>query len=109
MFAQLASDVAAAARFLRSQPMIDPARVGLTGVSQAGWILPVASRQLGGVAFKVLLAGPVCSVGLENYYSDMVEFSAGSLEDAYARLPAYRGPAGFDSVPVLQSIDTPTL
>lgn len=109
MFDALASDVAAAARFLRGQPMIDPARVGLSGVSQAGWILPVAARQLGGVAFMVLLAGPVCSVGLENYYSDMVEFSPGSLDDAYARLPAFRGPDGFDPVPVLQSINTPTL
>lgn len=38
----LARDAAAAARFLAAQPEIDPARVGLAGHSQAGWIMPLA-------------------------------------------------------------------
>src|SRR5262245_56982969 len=38
VFPQLASDVAAGIRFLRSRPEIDPKRIGLFGTSQAGWI-----------------------------------------------------------------------
>ena len=110
MFPILAGDVAAAAIFLRSQPGIDPARVGLAGVSQAGWILPLAARQLGNTSFMVLLSGPVCSVGLEIYYSDLAEFSSTlTLDDVYARLPAFAGPNGFDPIPVLRAMDTPTL
>ena len=40
---QLAGDAAAAARFLVAQPGIDPKRVGLVGISQAGWIIPQAA------------------------------------------------------------------
>src|SRR6188472_577924 len=47
VFPQLASDIAAGARFLRTRPEIDPRRIGLSGVSQAGWILPHAARELG--------------------------------------------------------------
>lgn len=105
----LAGDIAAAARHLRAHPMVDAARVGLAGISQAGWILPQAARELGNVAFMVLLAGPVCTVGLEGFYSEMVEFSTGALNDAYARLPEFRGNPGFDPMPVLSAIATPTL
>src|SRR5688572_1859660 len=63
VFPELASDVAAGVRFLRTRPEIDARRIGLAGVSQAGWILPLAARQAGDIAFMVLLSGPVCSVG----------------------------------------------
>jgi hypothetical protein len=109
MIPLLASDVAAAARFLRSRPEIDPGRVGLAGASQAGWILPHAARDLGGVAFMVLLSGPVCSVGLENYYSDLADGTSRPLDEVYALLPAFSGFAGYDPLPALQAIATPTL
>jgi dienelactone hydrolase len=109
MFRDLASDIVAAARFLRTRPEVDPKRVGLAGVSQAGWILPLAARELGDAAFVALLSGPVCSVGLENYYSDLVEFTTRPLAEVYPLLPAFNGPPGFDPVPILEHLDTPTL
>src|SRR5262252_10492392 len=54
VFPQLASDVAAGVRFLRTRHEIDGRRIGLFGVSQAGWILPLAARDLGDIAFMVL-------------------------------------------------------
>ncbi|MEO5896117.1 MAG: prolyl oligopeptidase family serine peptidase [Vicinamibacterales bacterium] len=109
MIPLLAGDVAAAARFLRARPEIDSRRVGLAGASQAGWILPHAARELGGVAFMVLLSGPVCSVGLENYYSDLADGTSRPLDEVYTLLPSFSGFNGYDPVPVLQAIDTPTL
>jgi dipeptidyl aminopeptidase/acylaminoacyl peptidase len=109
MFGLLASDIAAGVRFLRSRPEVDGRRIGLTGNSQAGWILPLAARELGDVSFMVILAGPVCSVGMENYYSDLAEWSERPLEEVYARLPEFKGPHGFDPVPVLTSVHTPSL
>lgn len=109
MIPLLAGDIAAAARFLRTRPEVDPQRVGLAGASQAGWILPHAARELGGVPFMVLLSGPVCSVGLENFYSDLAEGTSRPLEEVYPLLPGFSGPVGYDPLPVLQAIDTPTL
>src|SRR3954466_13098739 len=109
MIAQLAGDVAAGVRFLRTRPEIDGRRIGLAGASQAGWILPHAARELGDVTFMVLISGPVCSIGLEIYYSDLVEESARPLDEAYAMLPAVKGPHGYDPVPVLQALHTPGL
>ena len=109
MIPLLASDIAAAARFLRGRPEIDSRRVGLAGASQAGWILPHAARDLGGVPFMVLLSGPVCTVGLENFYSTLADGTSRPLDEVYALLPNYSGPAGYDPLPALQAIETPTL
>ena len=42
---QLARDAAAAARFLTTRAEVDPARIGLAGHSQAGWIMPLAATR----------------------------------------------------------------
>jgi uncharacterized protein len=109
VFPQLASDVAAGVRFLRTRPEIDPRRIGLFGASQAGWILPIAARQLDGVAFLVLWSGPVCSVGEEMYYSDIVENTSRPVADGDSAMPGFHGPRGFDPMPTLTDLDTPTL
>ena len=107
--ADLAGDIAAGARFLRTRTDVDPRRIGLAGGSQAGWILPLAARDLGDAAFMVILSGPVCSVGLEIFYSDLAEFTSAPLADVYAKLPSFAGPGGFDPMPTLRAIQTPTL
>jgi len=43
----LARDAEAAARFLGAQPEVHPARVGLAGHSQAGWIMPLPRHASG--------------------------------------------------------------
>ncbi|MDE2806097.1 MAG: alpha/beta fold hydrolase [Gemmatimonadota bacterium] len=43
-FADLASDVAAAVRYVRSRDDVDAGSVGLWGISQAGWVLPLAAQ-----------------------------------------------------------------
>lgn len=58
-YPDLAEDAAAGIRFLRARPDIDPARVGLFGHSEGGYLAPlVAARPDSGVAFAVLMAGP---------------------------------------------------
>jgi dienelactone hydrolase len=44
-FPDLAEDVKAAVEFLAEQPEVDPARIGLVGYSQGGWIAPLAVAQ----------------------------------------------------------------
>jgi predicted esterase len=54
-------------------------------------------------------SGPVCSVGLEMYYSDLVENTSLPLDEAYAALPAFHGAPGYDPLPALTAGTTPTL
>jgi len=53
----LAQDGAAAVRALRARGDIDPKRIGMTGSSQAAWIIPMALRHVDGVALMQLRSG----------------------------------------------------
>jgi pimeloyl-ACP methyl ester carboxylesterase len=108
VFDDLAGDLAAGAAWLRTQPAIDPARIGLAGVSQAGWIVPIAAARAR-PAFMILLVGPAVSVGIEGFYSRIVEHGGGSLEEGYRQLPSFDGFHGFDPKPVLEGLDVPGL
>ena len=105
---ELASDVAAGVAFLRSRPEIDPNRIGLAGVSQAGWIVPIAAAKTK-PAFMLLIVGPTVSFGIESFYSSIVEGTNAPIEDGYNALPSYNGPHGFDPKPVLESLNVPGL
>ena len=56
--ARLASDVRAAAAFLGSRSDIDSQRIGLLGLSQAGWIAPLAAAKSKSIRFLILLSAP---------------------------------------------------
>jgi len=51
------TDALAAVAFLKEQPRIDPARIGLIGHSEGGVIAPMAAVRSKDVAFIVMLAG----------------------------------------------------
>jgi uncharacterized protein len=109
VFDDLAGDMAAGVRFLRARPGIDGARIGLVGVSQAGWIIPLAAARAQ-PAFMILLVGPTVSVGEEIFYSRIVEFDdSKALTDAYAQLPSFDGERGFDPRPTLDALPVPGL
>ena len=76
----LGRDAGAGIDFLRTRDRIDADQIGLYGVSQAGWIIPVAAVLDGSVAFTILVSGPTVTVGEENYYSDLTgDDSAGRV------------------------------
>ncbi|MGP3955466.1 alpha/beta hydrolase family protein [Nonomuraea sp. 3N208] len=54
-YSQLADDALGAVAALRSQPGIDPAKVGLWGLSEGGWVVPIAASRSKDVAFVVLV------------------------------------------------------
>lgn len=108
VFEDLASDIAAGVEFLRSRPEIDRNRIGLAGVSQAGWIVPLAAAKTQ-PAFMLLIVGPTVSLGVENFYSVIVEITNAPVEEGYRRLPSFPGPHGFDPRPVLESLNVPGL
>jgi alpha-beta hydrolase superfamily lysophospholipase len=108
VFDELASDLAAGVEWLRSRPEIDPARIALVGVSQAGWIIPIAAAR-STPAFMIMLVGPTVSVGVEGFYSRIVEHGSAQLEEGYRQLPSFKGFHGFDPKPLLEKLDVPGL
>ncbi|WP_248961967.1 alpha/beta hydrolase family protein [Sphaerisporangium perillae] len=51
----LAEDALGAVAALRAQPGIDPAKVGIWGLSEGGWVAPIAAARSADVAFIVLV------------------------------------------------------
>src|SRR5262249_8281880 len=64
-----AQDAIAGLKYLRSRSEISGNKIGLTGFSQAGWVIPLAASQSNTISYFIILSGPVTSVGHENLYS----------------------------------------
>lgn len=73
-FDDLASDVVAAYEYLRSRADINSQHIGLLGVSQAGWIMPIAATRARGIAFIVSVSGagiPVAETTIDQARNEM--------------------------------------
>jgi uncharacterized protein len=70
---QLGTDAAHAVDAVSSRSDIDVARIGLLGMSQGGWTVPIAARLRPNVRRIALLSGPVVSVGEEMTFSAIAE------------------------------------
>jgi len=55
-YSVLADDALAAVRALRERPEMDPERVGVWGLSEGGWVAPLAASRSSDVAFVVVLS-----------------------------------------------------
>jgi pimeloyl-ACP methyl ester carboxylesterase len=80
----LADDAIAAAAFLKSRAEIDGKRIGIFGVSQAGWVNPHAVVRAPGVfAFAVIVTGGgVRPIEVEKYdYNATLEHAQATVED----------------------------
>jgi pimeloyl-ACP methyl ester carboxylesterase len=56
-FDDLAGDVVAAFEYLKTRADIDRGQIGLLGVSQAGWIMPLAAVRAKDLAFLISISG----------------------------------------------------
>ena len=64
----LAQDALAGVRWLKAQPGVDASRVGVWGISQGGWIGPLAASLDPGVAFVINTSGPATSLRRQDSY-----------------------------------------
>ena len=73
-FIDLAGDGLAAVAFLKARSEIDPRRIGVWGLSQGGWLGPLAASQSRDVAFVIAVSGPGVSPGEQMifYYSSQL-------------------------------------
>lgn len=66
-FDELAGDVLAGVRYLRGRKDIDATRIGVVGLSQGGWIVPVAAARDSGIAFVVDVSGAGVSFAEQSF------------------------------------------
>jgi dienelactone hydrolase len=106
----LAADAQAETRWLAAQPQIDPARIGLLGDSQAGWVIARAAAREPAIRWAVPLAGPTVSVDETNNWGTLAGKGqtppAGSFAEILQTVRA-SGPGGFDPRPLLARLKIP--
>lgn len=108
----LASDMQAVLDRMLADPRIDTQRVGLFGVSQANWYMPVVAEATPEVRFMVVVTGGVLPVGFQLRYEKLKHVDGLSKEEAEAELGLlsdFNGPLGFNAIPITKDLDIPML
>lgn len=108
----IASDAVAGTDYLSTRSEIDPAKIGLIGGSQAGWVIPVAVAGSENIDFFVIQSGPVLSFAQEDRYSSVTNdgdsattYDPEQLDQTIREMI----PSGVDPIPVLADISQPGL
>ncbi len=108
----LAKDISAGVNFLKARDDIDQSQIGLWGVSQAGWILPIVTDLQPDIKFTILISGPTVTVGEENHYSNLTgdgRVDSGLTRAEMSARLKEKGPYGFDPIPFLKQMNMPGL
>jgi pimeloyl-ACP methyl ester carboxylesterase len=74
-FMDVCDDGLAAIQYLKSRKEIDPAHIGVWGLSQGGWLGPLAASRSSDISFVIAVSGPGVSPGEQMifYYSKELE------------------------------------
>ena len=106
----LSADALAGVAWLRRQRDVDPQRIGLSGGSQAGWVIALAASQSHAVHFAALQSGPAMSVGHQLAYSALTKDGAVAPTDEQIHAALDGVPdSGFDPRPRLAGLTIPVL
>lgn len=81
-FTRLADDAIAAAHSLKTDPRIDPERIGSWGLSQGGWISPLAASRSSDLAFVVAVSAPVVTADVQMMFSSTNHLRANGYSQA---------------------------
>ncbi|WP_433220276.1 alpha/beta hydrolase family protein [Microtetraspora malaysiensis] len=119
-YSQLADDALKAFAVLRDRPEVDPAKTGVWGLSEGGWVAPIAVTRSSDIKFLITVGGP----GLEPLRTQAwnmankvdragIEGSIRTLlNKSFYRFGADAGlfpEAHYDPVPTLKKIHQPVL
>lgn len=81
-FAVLADDAIAAVKHLKTDPRIDPRRIGTWGLSQGGWISPLAASRSPDIAFVIAVSAPVVTADVQMIFSSTNHLKANGYSQA---------------------------
>lgn len=81
-FTILADDAIAAVKHLKTDPRIDPRRIGTWGLSQGGWISPLAASRSPDIAFVIAVSAPVVTADVQMIFSSTNHLKANGYSQA---------------------------
>ena len=109
---EYARDVQALARWLARQPEVDPARVGVAGGSQAGWIMALAATREPAIRFMIGLVSPTLTQGETDLWANLngqgQSMPTRTDEDMEAEVRR-AGPSGVDPMPSIRAMRIPAI
>ncbi len=118
-YSTLADDALAAVSVLRKRSDVDPARVGVWGLSEGGWVAPLAASRSSDVAFVVTLGANGVEPSRQQAWAVENQFRRLGMDGSIVRMASamLRQLAGagvfpeahYDPVPVLTSLRQPVL
>ncbi len=111
-FELLAADAIAGVRMLAKRPDIDTNRIGIWGISQAGWIIPIVGARAPELDFAIIVSGPLTTLSEENYFSSLTgegaEVPKRSRAEIALLMKAHK-PTGFDPIPFVRQMRIPSV
>ena len=111
-FELLAADAIAGVKMLSKRPDIDTTRIGVWGISQAGWIIPIVAARAPEVDFTVIVSGPITTLSQEGYFSELTGEGADVPRRSraeIAQLMKAHQPTGFDPIPFIRQMRIPSV
>ena len=117
-FNDLAGDALAAVRFARNRGDFDPSKVGLIGMSQGGWIAPVAAAEDDEISFVVSMSGSTVTTDEQLLYEEIHNISeftwpfiarllAPTTTKRIQQMDHFRPISGFDPIPFWKHVNAP--
>lgn len=117
-FEDLATDTLSAVEFVRNQNAFQASAIGLIGMSQGGWIAPVAASRTHDVSFVVNMAGAAVTTdeqllheeihNIAHYtYTPIAWLLARITTRRLKRLEHLSAFMGFDPIPYWEGVDVP--
>lgn len=80
-FDELAGDAVAGVELLKGRKDIDPSRIGIWGVSQGGWVAPLAAVKCPSIAGVMIVSGPAVSPVVQELTRTAGELKAEGFSD----------------------------
>ena len=119
-FDELANDAISAIEFIKTQDGFDYSYIGLVGMSQGGWIAPIASAKSEDVSFIASLSGATVTSDeqllheeiyniAEYTYTPIAKLIAPITTNRIKKMKHFSAFAGFDPIPYLKDVDVPVL
>ena len=119
-YSQLADDAAAAAAALRERREVDPGQVGLWGLSEGGWVAPLAASRAPQTAFVIVVGASGVPPLRQTSWAEATKAAHAGVRGSLLRTgsrTSWRLISGmgmfpepyYDPVPVLQELTLPIL
>jgi len=109
----LAADITAVIEEVLAMPVVDTDWVGLYGLSQASWYMPIVKSEQSDLDFAVYQSAGAIPVGISLIFEKYSIHQGLPLDEAMRNfeeeLLTFNGPLGFDQRPLLEAENSPML